>query len=80
VSENQLKVYNTPNGPQVYIGNVRVHHWQAGIVLAIIGGAGLVFDDNKKRSDFYTSLLLDGAATFIHDLPDFLKFIGELKK
>jgi hypothetical protein len=79
MTENQLKVYNTPNGPQVYVGNVRIHHWPAGLTSAIIGGAGLLFD-NKKRSDLYTSLLLAGGLAFVDDLPDFLKFIDGLKK
>lgn len=80
MTENPVKVYETPNGPQVYVGNVRIHHWQAGAASAIIGIGGLLLDDNKKRSDLYTSLLLAGALAFVHDLPDFLQFLDEHRK
>jgi hypothetical protein len=80
MTENPVRVYSTPNGPQVYLGNVRTHHWQSGAMSAIIGAAGLLLDDNKKRSDMYTSLLLGGTLTFLHDLPDFLQFLDDLRK
>lgn len=80
MTENAIRVYDTPNGPQVYLGDIRVHHWQAGAASAIIGGLGLLFDDNKNRKDRYGALLLGGILIFLHDLPDFVAFMDDLLK
>jgi hypothetical protein len=80
MTENAIRVYNTPNGPQVYFGTVRIHHWQAGLASAVIGALGLRFDDDKKRKNLYGALLIGGAVAFLDDLPDFIKFIDDLLK
>jgi hypothetical protein len=80
MSENNIRVYKTPNGPQVYLGNLRIHHWQGGLVSAIIGGLGLIFDNDKNRRSLYGGLLIGGSLVFLDDLPDFLKLVNELKK
>jgi len=80
MNENAIRVYNTPNGPQVYFGNVRIHHWHSGLASAIIGGLGLLFDDNKKRKNLYDVLVIGGAIAFLDDLPDFIEFIDDLLK
>lgn len=80
MAENGIRVYDTPNGPQVYLGNIRIHHWQAGAASAIIGGLGLLLDDNKRRKDRYDTLLLGGILIFLHDLPDFVAFMDDLLK
>jgi hypothetical protein len=80
MAESAIQVYNMPNGPQVYIGNIRVHHWQAGAMSAIIGALGLLLDDNNNRKNRYTTLLVGGILIFLHDLPDFIEFIDELLK
>lgn len=80
MTENAIRVYNTPNGPQVYFGNIRVHHWEAGAVSAIIGALGLLLDDNKKWKNLYVALLIGGTIAFIDDLPDFVAFMDDLLK
>jgi len=80
MTENTIRVYNTPNGPQVYFGTVRIHHWHAGLASAAIGALGLLFDDNKKRKNLYGVLLIGGAIAFLDDLPDFITFIDDLLK
>jgi hypothetical protein len=78
--ENAIRVYNTPNGPQVYLGMVRIHHWPIGLTSSIIGALGLLFDDDKKRTNLYSALLIGGAIAFLDDLPDFITFINDLLK
>ena len=78
--ENAITVYDSPNGPQVYLETVRIHHWPTGLTASIIGAIGLLFDDNQKRTNLYSSLLIGGAITFLDDLPDFIKFIDNLQK
>lgn len=80
MTENAIRVYNTPNGPQVYVGKIRIHHWHAGLSSAIIGALGLIFDDDKKRKNLYSFLLIGGTVTFLDDLPDFIAFIDDLLK
>ena len=80
MTENAIRVYNTPNGPQVYFGTVRIHHWHVGLTSAVIGALGLLFDDSEKRKDLYSALLIGGTITFLDDLPDFLTFIDDLLK
>jgi hypothetical protein len=60
---------------------VRIHHRQAGAAAAaLIGTLGLLFDDDKKHKNFYDVLVIGGALAFLHDLPDFIKFIDDLLK
>lgn len=80
MTENVIRVYNTPNGPQVYFGNVRIYQWQAGAAAAVIGALGLLLDDDKKRKNFYDFLVVRGTRAFFDDLPDFVTFINELLK
>ena len=80
MAENAIRVYNTPNGPQVYFGTVRIHHWEAGLATAIAGGLGLLFDDSKKRKNLYDVLVIGGVLAFLDDLPDFFKFLDDLLK
>lgn len=79
-TENQIQVSNTPNGPQVYVGGVRIHHWPLGATSAIIGALGLLFDDNKSRRGFYGSLAIAGTLAFLDDFSDFKKFVDNLGK
>ena len=80
MTETEIQVYTTPNGPQVYFGTLRIHHWPLGLTSALIGSLGLLFDDNKKHTNRYTSLLIGGTLAFIDDLPDFIKFVDNLRK
>ena len=80
MSENSIRVYNTPQGPRVYFGAFRIHHWPVGLVSAIIGALGLVFDDNDDHTNYYMTLFLGGVVTFIDDLPDFVTFIRGLQE
>ena len=80
MTEKTLQVVNTPNGPQVYLSNIRIHHWQAGAVSATIGLLGLLLDDKSKNRNFYTALTLAGTMAFVDDLPDFLNFVDSLRK
>jgi hypothetical protein len=80
MTDNAIRIYDTPNGPQVFVGNVRIHHWQAGAAAAVIGTLGLLFDDDQKRKNLYDVLVIGGAVAFLDDLPDFIKFIDDLLK
>jgi hypothetical protein len=80
MNESAIQVYNTPNGPQVYVGNVRIHHWQAGAASAAIGALGSLLDDNKNHKKIYDALLIGGILAFLHDLPDFIKFMDDQLK
>jgi hypothetical protein len=80
MTENAIRIYNAPGGPQVFVGGVRIHHWQAGLASAVIGGLGMLFDDNKKRKNLYDVLIIGGAIAFLDDLPDFVKFLDEVLK
>ena len=77
MSETSLiRIYNTPKGPHVHIGDIRVHHWTVGMASATLGILGLIFDNNKKHRAFYVMLSVVGIIAFIDDLPDFLDFLG----
>jgi hypothetical protein len=80
MTENAIRIYNTPNGPQVYFGTVGIHHWHVGLASAVIGALGLLFDDNEKRKNIYDFLLVGGTITFLDDLPDFIRFVDDLLK
>ena len=75
--ESLIKIYDTPKGPHVYVGDFRLHHWIPGLVAAVIGGLGLLFDKNKKRKGFYFLLCLAGSVAFIDDLDDFMSFLED---
>ena len=54
------EIWNSqPNPPKVYWGNRRVHHYEAGIVLFVLGAL--------LRSQTVTGF---GAGLFLHDLND----------
>lgn len=80
MSENSIRIYNTPQGARVYFGAFRVHHWSVGLLSAIIGALGLFFDDNDDHTNCYIALFLGGVVTFIDDLPDFITFIRDLQE
>ena len=80
MSENLIRIYNTPKGPQVYFGAIRIHHWPVGLTSTIIGALGLIFDDEDDHKKYYMALFLGGVITFIDDMPDFLTFIRDLQK
>jgi len=77
--QNSFRIYNTPKGPKVYFETARIHHWSIGLLSAIIGGLGLMFDDEKKREDFYLFLVIGGVTAFLDDLPDFISYVNSLK-
>ena len=72
-----MRIYNTPKGPHVYFADFRIHHWTAGLVAAVIGALGLLFDKNKKRRGFYFLLCLAGSVAFLDDFEDFASFVEE---
>lgn len=80
MSENSIRIYHTPQGPQVYFGAFRIHHWPVGLVSAVIGALGLIFDDNDDYTNYYLALFLGGVVAFIDDLPDFITFIRGLQE
>jgi len=75
-----IRIYNTPNGPHVYFETIRIHHWVAGLFSAIIGGLGLMFDEDKKRKDFYMFLVMGGIITFLDDFPDFISYVNSINQ
>jgi hypothetical protein len=75
VQDNLIRIYNTPKGPHVYLGDFRVHHWMGGLVAGGIGVWGLISDKNKNRRDLYLFLCLAGSLAFLDDLADFISFI-----
>jgi hypothetical protein len=72
--DSLIKIYTTPRGPHVYIGDLRVHHWVAGLIISGIGISGLFLDKNKDRRAFYCLLYFGGLVIFLDDLPDFISF------
>ena len=70
-----VQVFQTPNGPQVYLSNARIHHWMPGIMLGGLGLLGLLLDDKKQNRPKYILLSLIGALLVLDDLPDFLSFL-----
>jgi len=38
-----------------------------------------MFDDEKKREDFYLFLVIGGVTAFLDDLPDFISYVNSLK-
>ena len=79
MDSNAIRIYNTPKGPQVYFGSLRIHHWPIGLASAILGVLGLLFDDDNNHGKYYTGLFIGGVLTFLDDLPDFLAFIDNLQ-
>jgi hypothetical protein len=70
-----IRIYDTPKGPHVYLGDVRVHHWIVGLGTAFVGTLGLIFDRNKRRRPLYLLLCLGGFIAFLDDIPDFVSFV-----
>ena len=56
----------TPEGPQVYINDVRIKHWYIGVILMVIS----VFTRNK--SDFSYFFLGLGAVFFLDEIDELL--------
>lgn len=79
MNSSAIRIYNTPQGPQVYFGALRIHHWPIGLASAILGTLGLLFDDDNNHRNYYTALFLGGVVAFVDDLPDFLAFIDSLQ-
>jgi hypothetical protein len=63
------------NGPHVYLGNARIHHWMPGIIIGGIALLGATFDDNKENRQKYAVLGLVGSLLVLDDLPDFISFL-----
>jgi len=75
MTENALiRIYDTPKGPHVYFGDVRIHHWLVSLAAAFIGALGLIFDKDKMRRPFYALLCIGSVVAFLDDLPDFISF------
>ena len=70
-----IKVYESPNGPIVYAGNDRVHHWLPGILMAGFGFLGLILDESEQR-DRWGSLAFLGILCVLSDLPDLIQFLA----
>ena len=70
-----VRIYDTPKGPHVYFGDVRIHHWTVGLATAFIGALCLIFDKDKRRRPFYALLCFGGFVAFLDDLPDFVSFL-----
>ena len=74
-NDGLIRVYQTPRGPHVYLGNSRIHHWMPGVILGGIALLGTVLDNNKKNREKYAVLGLVGALLVLDDLPDFVSFL-----
>lgn len=72
-----LRIFRTPKGPRVYLGENRVHHWMGGVVLIGTGLIGLLIDGNKKHRRWYGSCAIAGGILVLDDLPDFLSFLQD---
>ena len=70
-----VRVFQTPKGPHVYVGDFRVHHWMPGVILGGIALLGAICDDNKEHRKNYFFLGLVGTLLVLDDLPDFLSFL-----
>ena len=70
-----LRVFQTSKGPQVYLGNTRIHHWIPGVILGSLGLLGLLLDDDKRNRPQYIGLSLIGALLILDDLPDVFSFL-----
>lgn len=74
-NKSAIQVFETPNGPHVYMNGFRVHHWMPGVILAGLGLLGLVLDDRKETRDKYVSSTVLGGLLILHDLPDVISFL-----
>jgi hypothetical protein len=72
-----VRIFQTAEGPRVYFGDFRVHHWMPGVVLGGIALLGTLFDDNRRNREKYAALGLIGALLVLDDLPDFISFLKE---
>lgn len=70
-----IRVFQTPKGPQIYLGNARIHHWMPGVVLGGLGLLGLLLDDDKRNRPLYIGLGLIGALLVLDDFTDFFSFL-----
>lgn len=74
-NDGVLRVFQTPNGPQVFLGSSRIHHWMPGVVFVALSLLGAVFDDRRENRGRYIGLGLAGLVLVLDDLPDFISFI-----
>ena len=72
-----LKIFRTPKGPQVYLTNIRIHHWTGGAGLIGLGILGALLDKDKNRRNWYALSCLIGSILILDDLPDLISFIEE---
>ena len=70
-----VRVFNTSKGPHIYMGEVRVHHWMAGILMLGVGLIGCLFDKSKRRRPWYILSILIGGLCVLDDLLDLLSFL-----
>ena len=70
-----VQVFDTPKGPHVYMGEARVHHWMAGVLLLGIGLMGSLFDKSKRRRPGYILSILVGGLVVLDDLADLISFL-----
>jgi len=81
MTENTLiRIYDTPKGPHVYFGDLRVHHWAAGLGALFIGTFGLFLDKQKDRRFLYALLCIGGFVAFLDDLSDFLLLFEDAQR
>jgi hypothetical protein len=74
-NDGLIRIFQTPKGPHVYLGNARIHHWMPGIIIGGIALLGATFDDNKENRQKYAVLGLVGSLLVLDDLPDFISFL-----
>lgn len=61
----------------VYIGGIRIHHYQIGLALMLLSLIAIKSkDENARKLGLQTGLL--GAGIFLHDSDDFVKDVRRL--
>lgn len=74
-NDGLIRVFQTPKGPHVYLGNSRIHHWMPGVILGGIAILGAIFDTDKENRRKYAALGLIGALLVLDDLPDLISYL-----